>query len=191
MEKSKPAHQLSSAQPASSSLPHSAAQFSGPVRDLPPSRSGPSRTGLLPLQPSVPHSPRALAPRRARPRALSLPLTPGPACQHVNARADALAPAPSNRPSGPTLQWHPGPRVGAPSPEWARSPHHPARFFSPLPAQQAARACSTTPSAPGLPRTPLPRRAGPLSAPDTPGPSVRSPSLSFPPPRNCSARDDR
>jgi hypothetical protein len=48
MEKSKPAHQLSSAQPASSSLPHSAAQFSGPVRDLPPSRSGPSRTGLLP-----------------------------------------------------------------------------------------------------------------------------------------------
>ena len=45
------AHQLSSAQP-DSSLPHSAAQFSGPARDLPPSRSGPNRTGLLPPQPS-------------------------------------------------------------------------------------------------------------------------------------------
>ncbi|KAG2574073.1 hypothetical protein PVAP13_7KG326206, partial [Panicum virgatum] len=77
----------------------------------------------------------------------------------------ALALAPSNRPSGPTLQWHPGPRVGAPSPEWARSPHHPARFFSPLPAQQAARACSTTPSAHGLPRTPLSRPHGPLLMP--------------------------
>ena len=56
MEKSKPAHQLSSAQPASSSLPHSAAQFSGPVRDLPPSRSGPSRTGLLPRADQHPRS---------------------------------------------------------------------------------------------------------------------------------------
>jgi len=124
---------------------------------------------------------RSQSARSAQPRARSA----SPSPRH------ALALAPSNRPSGPTLQWHPGPRVGAPSPEWARSPHHPARFFSPLPAQQAARACSTTPSAPGLPRTPLPHRAGPLSAPDTPGPSVRSPSPSFPPPRNCSARDDR
>ena len=77
MEKSKPAHQLSSAQPASSSLPHSAAQFSGPVRDLPPSRSGPSRTGLLHQRtshslrtrgPANPRVPRSLpSPRRTRP----------------------------------------------------------------------------------------------------------------------------
>ena len=94
---------------------------------------------------------RSQSARSAQPRARSA----SPSPRH------ALALAPSNRPSGPTLQWHPGPRVGAPSPEWACSPHCPAHLSVPFSPRARHPSLSLT----GQPR---------LSAAFTPVPSQRA-----------------
>jgi hypothetical protein len=95
---------------------------------------------------------RSQSARSAQPRARSA----SPSPRH------ALALAPSSRPNGPTLQWHPGPRVGAPSPEWARSPHHLAHFPSPHPKPGGPSSLPRGPAYQPGPLCPSPSRCQPI-----------------------------